>query len=206
MKDYKVDLDGNELSVLTLVNMAKRARNQSVVEHYLVTLLYAANKHEDNWLFLQCQDIMENIGISSGPDSPASEGNLPNDLSLEDEARRYFIELTDGNKLNLLRKAMTQLRDSNVFNKKQHWIGIFLVLRDRLSGDSIQNHFTEYAKKFTPNDFPEELKIGKVMTNVSKKIDTNELYYDMKNNPYETVCDEFWNTILRLIRPNLTKI
>ena len=101
---------------------------------------------------------------------------------------------------------MKQLRDSNVFNKKQHWIGVFLVVRDRLSGDPIQSHFTEYAKKFTPNDFPEELKIGKVMTNVSKKIDTNELYYDLENNPYETVCDEFWDTILRLIRPNLTKI
>ena len=99
-----------------------------------------------------------------------------------------------------------ELRDSNVFNKKQHWIGVFLVVRDRLSGDPKQSHFTEYANKFTPADWPEELKIGKVMTNVSKKIDTNELYYDLENNPYETVCDEFWNIILRLIRPNLTKI
>jgi hypothetical protein len=206
MKDYKVDLDGNELSVLTLVNMAKRARNQSVVEHYLVTLLYAANKHEDNWLFLQCQDIMENIGISSGPDSPASEGNLPNDPSLEDEARRYFNGLTEGNQLNLLRKAMTLLRDRNIFNKKQHWIGVFLVLRDKLFGYYKQNHFTEYAKKFTPDDYPEELKIGTIMTNASKTVSMDKLYYDMKNNPYETVCDEFWNTILSLIRPNLTKI
>lgn len=144
--------------------------------------------------------------MSRSPELPASEGNLPNDLSLEDEARRYFKELTDGNKLNLLRKAMKQLRDSNVFNKKQHWIGVFLVLRDRLSGDPIQSHFTEYAKKFTPDDFPEDLKIGKVMTNVSKIIDVNELYYKMEYNPFETVCDNFWNVILNLIRPNLTKI
>lgn len=199
-------LDGADLPVQTVLDMAKGVRDNSTAEHYLLALFYEADVHEDRWLRSECRDIMQKRGMFRSPDLPASEGNLPNDLSLEDEARRYFKELTEGNQLNLLRKAMTQLRDSNVFKKKQHWIGIFLVLRDRLSGDSIQNHFTEYAKKFTPNDFPEKLKIGKIMTNVSKKIDTNELYYDMKNNPYETVCDEFWNTILNLIRPNLTKI
>ena len=183
-------LDGDDLPVQKVLNMAKGARDNSIAEHYLVALFYEADVRE----------------MFRSPDLPAAEGNLPDDPSLEKEAKRYFKGLSEGNQLKLLREAMKQLRDSNVFNKKQHWIGVFLVVRDRLSGDPIQSHFTEYAKKFTPNDFPEELKIGKVMTNVSKKIDTNELYYDLENNPYETVCDEFWDTILRLIRPNLTKI
>lgn len=206
MKDYMIYLDGDDLPVQKVLNMAKGARDNSIAEHYLVALFYEADVREDRWLRSECRDIMQKRGMSRSPELPASEGNLPNDLSLEDEARRYFKELTDGNKLNLLRKAMKQLRDSNVFNKKQHWIGVFLVLRDRLSGDSKQSHFTEYAKKFTPDDFPEDLKIGKVMTNVSKIIDVNELYYKMEYNPFETVCDNFWNVILNLIRPNLTKI
>lgn len=206
MKDYMIYLDGADLPVQTVLDMAKGVRDNSIAEHYLVALFYEADVREDRWLRSECRDIMQKRGMFRSPDLPASEGNLPDDPSLEKEAKRYFKGLSEGNQLKLLREAMKQLRDSNVFNKKQHWIGVFLVVRDRLSGDPIQSHFTEYAKKFTPNDFPEELKIGKVMTNVSKKIDTNELYYDLENNPYETVCDEFWNTILRLIRPNLTKI
>ena len=206
MEDYMIYHNHTEVSVLTVIGMAKGAPDYGSAAPFLNSLFYAAKQREDNWLFSQCQDIMEKFGASPYPESPASEGNLPNDPSLEKEAKRYFKGLSKGNQLKLLREAMKQLRDSNVFNKKQHWIGVFLVVRDRLSGDPIQSHFTEYAKKFTPNDFPEELKIGKVMMNVSKKIDTNELYYDLENNPYETVCDEFWDTILRLIRPNLTKI
>lgn len=195
-----------EVSVLTVIGMAKGAPDYGSAAPFLNSLFYAAKQREDNWLFSQCQDIMEKFGASPYPESPASEGNLPNDPSLEKEAKRYFIGLTEGNQLSLLRKAMTQLRETNVFNMRQHWIGVFLVVRDRLSGDPKQSHFTEYANKFTPADWPEKLKIGSTMTNVSKIINTNESYYEMENNPYETVCDEFWNIILSLIRPKLTKI
>ncbi len=206
MKDYMIYHNHTKVSFLTVIDMAKGAPDYSSAAPFLNSLFYAAKQREDNWLFSQCQDIMEKFGASPYPESPASEGNLPNGPSLEKEAKRYFKGLTEGNQLKLLREAMKQLRDSNVFNKKQHWIGVFLVVRDRLSGDPIQSHFTEYAKKFTPDDYPEELKIGTIMTNASKTVSMDKLYYDMKNNPYETVCDEFWNTILSLIRPNLTKI
>ena len=199
-------LDGADLPVQTVLDMAKGVRDNSTAEHYLLALFYEADVHEDRWLRSECRDIMQKRGMFRSPDLPASEGNLPDDPSLEKEAKRYFKGLSEGNQLKLLREAMKQLRDSNVFNKKQHWIGVFLVLRDRLSGDSKQSHFTEYAKKFTPDDFPEDLKIGSTMTNASKTVFMDKLYYEMENNPYEAVCDTFWDIILNLIRPNLTKI
>ena len=206
MKDYMIYHNHVEVSVHTVIGMAKGAPDYISAAPFLNSLFYAAKQHEDNWLFSQCLDIMEKFGASPYPDSPASKGNLPNDMSLGNEARRYFNGLTEGSQQNLLRKAMKQLRDSHVFNRKQHWIGVFLVLRDRLSGDPKQSHFTEYAKKFTPDDFPEDLKIGSTMTNASKTVFMDKLYYEMANNPYETVCDSFWDIILNLIRPNLTKI
>lgn len=43
-------LDGDDLPVQKVLNMAKGARDNSIAEHYLVALFYEADVREDRWL------------------------------------------------------------------------------------------------------------------------------------------------------------
>jgi hypothetical protein len=91
--------------------------------------------------------------------------------------------------------------NSKLFTTKNHWIGTFLVVRDRLEGANFtQTAFVKMADSITPEEFPDKLRISEsTMKNFTKVIadpcDRDEAYYDMKDNPQEGFCEELWNAI-----------
>ena len=91
------------------------------------------------------------------------------------------------------------------FTTKNHWIGTFLVVRDRLEKAGFtQTDFVNMAVSITPEEFPDKLHISEsTMKNFTKVItdphDRNEAYYDMKNNPQEDFCEELWNAIEKML-------
>lgn len=207
MKDYLIYHNRVKVSVQTILDMAMGSPDYHTAEHYLVSLLFAAKQYEDNWLFSQCKDIMEKFGVSPYPELPASKGNMPNVPAIEEETRQYFKRLTQAAKLDLLRKAMIFLKDATndyhqkVFSQRQDWMGVYLVLHDRLYDRLPQSHFADFAVTFTPDDWPEDLKINKsTMTNFAKVVTENKPYYMMKENKFQDVCNAFWNIIIKLIR------
>ena len=82
------------------------------------------------------------------------------------------------------------------------WGGIFFVIRDRLDETVNQSNFYHLGKSMTPKDWPRKLSIGKnTLSNLARKInskDRQEPYYDMMANPFEDLCDTFWNILLTL--------
>ena len=132
--------------------------------------------------------------------------NLPPFRSQDEEAIDRFNKLTEQARLDLLRDAMKKLleaknvRGVKIFCQKQQWMGIYLVLRDRLGVRLSQKEFTDFAIKITPYECPDKVKISEnTMTNFSKKIIENKVYYEMKHNPFSDVCDAFWNLVKMLI-------
>ena len=123
----------------------------------------------------------------------------------DEQTKKQFLRMSREQKLDVLRRSMRRLlADYHLFIYARHWLAIFLVVRDRLVGDSLnQTSFIDLACEITPDDLPEKLRMCKnTMKNFSREIkdsDRGVVYYRMKHNPQELLCDTFWNIIQETI-------
>ena len=136
-----------------------------------------------------------------------NSNNLPS-LSAEETIKRWFHNLTTEQQTDFLKRAVKKLLvttndagKKNLFSKKQDWMGVYLVLRDRLFCNIMQNDFHNYAKKITPDECPNKLHISSsTMSNFSKTVDAQRAYYkiDPHSFPFYKLCETFWNIIKTL--------
>jgi hypothetical protein len=105
----------------------------------------------------------------------------------------------------LLKDSLRALINNNkdIFASKVHWLGVYLVIHDRLDGAINRTSFVKLADAIKPEEWAEDLAIGEnTMTNFAHYVDYNdrkEAYYDMENNPWETLCSSFWNVLRQVI-------
>ena len=125
--------------------------------------------------------------------------------SLDDRARTAFRKMTIEERKKLLRSSLSLLRTNHhLFIYARHWLGVFLVIRDRLEGDKLKmKDFIGYANDIMPLDWPITLKMGlNTYKNFGREIDINdkgEAYYDMENCPQKELCDTLWDIIKQMI-------
>ena len=143
-------------------------------------------------------------------EAPTASANILPATSQEAKIRHFFNQQDDRTQQAWLREAMKALMGITdhtgkaIFWQKQHWMGVYLVLRDRLGMRCSQKGFADYAPKITPQNCQESLKIGQTtMTNFSKLVIEDKPYFEMKHNPFEEVCKTLWDIIFKQI---LTKI
>ena len=143
-------------------------------------------------------------------EAPTASANILPATSQEAKIRSFFNQQDDCTQQVLLREAMgalmgvTDHTGKAIFWQKQHWMGVYLVLRDRLGMRCPQKRFADFAPKITPQNCQENLKIGQTtMTNFSKIIVEDKPYFEMKHNPFEEVCNTLWDIIIKQM---LTKI
>ncbi len=143
-------------------------------------------------------------------EEPTASAYMPSSESQEDKIRHFFNKQDDRTQQAWLHEAMKALMGVTdhtgkaIFWQKQHWMGVYLVLRDRLGMRCSQKGFADYAPKITPQNCQESLKIGQTtMTNFSKLVIEDKPYFEMKHNPFEEVCKTLWDIIFKQI---LTKI
>ena len=131
-----------------------------------------------------------------------STNNLP-PLSAEECVKRWFQQLDEDNKLNILKVAMTKMLEATddegkkLFAKKQHWMAVYMVIRDRLGMNIPQKKFSTYAEKITPVECPARLRISATtMTNFSKTV-PDGMYFKLKTNqnPFYPQCSFLWTCI-----------
>lgn len=130
-----------------------------------------------------------------------TQNNLPA-LSVEESVKRWFQDLKQEKRQEVLKQAMGSLLESmaadgngKLFSKKQHWMAVYMVLRDRLGLLTKHNEFHTYADKITPDICPTKLRItSSTMTNFSKTVPEGP-YYKMKNNPFHEHCSVLWTII-----------
>ena len=131
-----------------------------------------------------------------------STNNLP-PLSTEECVKRWFQDLEDGDKVKMLKESMAKMLEATddkgkkLFTKKQHWMPVYMVIRDRLGMNIPQNRFCTYAKNITPEKCPARLRISSTtMTNFSKTV-PDGLYFKLKpnKNPFTPQCSFFWDCI-----------
>ncbi|MBQ6203415.1 MAG: hypothetical protein IJK46_04915 [Prevotella sp.] len=127
--------------------------------------------------------------------------NLPA-LSVEESVKRWFQDLNQEKRQEVLKHAMGTLLETpdndsgkKLFSKKQHWMAVYMVLRDRLGLLTKHNEFHTYAAKITPDTCPAKLRISSsTMTNFSKTVPEGQ-YFKIKNNPFHEHCSVLWTII-----------
>ena len=204
-------LDGMWLRQEHLLKLAMGVGNYAQAEHYLFALLADAVVKGKREAILEVNKVREHYGVKA---IPSSDDDLEDDDDLQGksmftaadvEAKKLFLKMTREERLDVLRQSMRRLMaDYHLFNYARHWLAIFMVVRDRLVGESLnQKNFIALACEIAPDDLPEKLRMCEnTMKNFSreiKKSDRGEAYYSMKHNPQGLLCDTFWSIIQETI-------
>ena len=124
--------------------------------------------------------------------------------SVELKVRKAYGQMTEERRHEVMKQCLQLLRmKSDLFSKKNDWLGVMLVARDRLDGNINQSNFYDYACAITPEDWPEALRIGEhTAKNFSRQLaaeDRMEAYYDMESNPQEKLCEKLWEIIIQAV-------
>ena len=200
-------LDGMWLKEEQLLKLAMNVGNYALAEHYLCALLADAVIKGRREVITEVNKVREHYGVTP---IPLSEDDLEdhNDLmgrarltAADEQARRRFLNMPREDRLCILRKSMDRLiADYHLFNYARHWLSIFMVVRDRLVGESLnQTSFLTLANEITPEGLPLKLRFGEnTRKNMGREIcevDRGEVYYRMKRNPQKQLCDTFWDIV-----------
>ena len=208
-KNYSeyIYLDGMWLKEEQLLKLAMNVGNYALAEHYLCALLADAVIKGRREVITEVNKVREHYGVTP---IPLSEDDLEDDNDLmgrtrltaaDEQARRRFLNMPREDRLCILRKSMDRLiADYHLFNYARHWLSIFMVVRDRLVGESLnQTSFLTLANEITPEGLPLKLRFGEnTRKNMGREIcevDRGEVYYRMKRNPQKQLCDTFWDIV-----------
>ena len=205
-KEY-IYLDGMWLKEEQLLKLAMNVGNFALAEHYLCALLADAVIKGRREVIVEVNKVREHYGVTV---IPLSEDDLQDDENLkgktrltaaDEQARRLFLKMSREDRLCVLRRSMNRLiADYHLFNYARHWLSIFMVVRDRLVGESLnQTSFLTLANEITPEGLPLKLRFGEnTRKNMGREIcevDRGEVYYRMKRNPQKQLCDTFWDIV-----------
>ena len=200
-------LDGMWLKEEQLLKLAMNVGNFALAEHYLCALLADAVIKVRREAIIEVNKVREHYGVKAiplGQDDLEEDNDLRSKTRLtaaDEQARRLFLKMNEEERLEVLRKCMRQLiADYHLFIYARHWLAIFMVVRDRLVGESLnQKNFLSLANKITPEGLPLKLRFDEnTRKNLGREIceaDRGEVYYRMKRNPQRELCDTFWNII-----------
>jgi hypothetical protein len=200
-------LDGMWLKEEQLLKLAMGVGNYAQAEHYLFALLAHGVVYGKQELMEKVNEVREFYGVPKIP----MAGNVVSRKcgrqgdSLDDKARTAFRKMPIEERRKVLRDSLSLLRTNyHLFIYARHWLSVFLVIRDRLEGDSLKmKDFIGYANDIMPLDWPMTLKMGlSTYKNFGREIDFNdkrEAYYDMENCPQKELCDTLWDIIKQMI-------
>jgi len=204
--------DGFYIKEEDIIKAAKRVGDFAMAEHYMNSLLFHALKYGKTYLLKEVNDIRKNYNtflFDLPEESPASNNNMPGywnqNTKMTEEVRKRYQALGKDELVNLLKCCLTLLMaySKDIFKKKADWIGIFMVIRDRLDGHLTQKVFFDLVQQITPEDWPSDCRISSsTMSNYGRYVPYKHrdlCYYEMEDNPWRALCDAFWNIVQQQI-------
>ena len=208
--------NGVAMHIKQLIELAKNADEYSLAQPYIISLLYYANIYQLQDVTDEVDKIRKHYNLLPFPtvNAPASKNNMPYydspQMKQAEIVRKFYLNLKREQREDILKEALDNLRleKKELFNKNACWIGIYLVVRDRLDDDLKMKSFCEY--NITPSDWPSKFALGNSsLSNIGRYInskDKSEPYYFMEDNPFSTLCDKFWEILFCLIFDEKTDV
>ena len=203
-----VCLDGVYVREEQVVKMAMNAGSFAVAEHYLCVLLAHGLMYGKTDIVDMVNEVREQYQVLpfAKPENqgPRDEYGRSRMESVEIKVRKFFGKMTADGQKALMKSCLQMLRmQCDLFCHKNDWLGVMLVVRDRLDGNINQSNFYDYACAITPEDWPEALRIGEhTAKNFSRQLaaeDRTEAYYDMEQNPQAKLCDKLWEIVIQAV-------
>ena len=201
--------DGVRIREDQLVSMAMSAGTYALAEHYVCSLLAHGCANGLAYIINKANEIREQYNVQPIP-VPGGMEDMPKGRkkSPEDLAREKYKRMDEPMKNALLKTALSEIADKRMelINKKAVWIGVYHVVHDRLDGGIVKNTFYATAKAIEPDNWPAKFRISEdTMSNYAHHIsckDSLEAYFDMDENPFEELCEAFWEVLSRMILTN----
>ena len=178
-------LDGMLLKEEHLVKLAMNVGSFALAEHYLCALLAHGLMYGKTEIIDRVNEVRDFYGAPKipMPGNEISKACRKTD-SQDDKARAVFKKMSLDERRKVLRSSLSMLRSNyHLFNYGCHWLGVFLVIRDRLEGESLKMSLNTYK------NFGREIDFN----------DKGEAYYDMEKCPQKEVCDTLWDIIKQMI-------
>lgn len=205
-KDYDKELVEIDTAPLSITNILKMAQHNIGNTTYTDALLiYAHNCEPTDLYIIGCVARITKLRRINEVSLPGAPNELLRPQQLGQDPRARYRRLDTATRNKILKAALLDMYNRKWFTTKNHWIGTFLVVRDRLERAGFtQTDFQNMAESITPEEFPEKLYITEsTMKNFTKVItdphDRNEAYYDMKNNPQADFCEVLWDVLQKLL-------
>jgi hypothetical protein len=205
-KDYDkefIEIDTAPVSIATILKQAQYNIGKTMYTDALLIYAYNCNPTDIYIVDFVARIVKQRrVNEVSLPGAP-HEMLRSQQYNQDSRARYRSLDMTA--RTERLKSALLDMYKRKLFTTKNHWIGTFLVVRDRLEKAGFtQTDFVNMADSIIPDEFPERLHISEsTMKNFTKVItdphDRNEAYYDMKNNPQEDFCEELWNAIEKML-------
>ena len=205
-KDYTkefLNIDSAETSIATLLKQARYNISKTMYTDALLIYAYSCSPIDYDLIELVARIAKQRR--TNEVCLPGDSHELLNPQLSYQDPRVNYKRLAPAARVQLLKGALLEMYNRKLFTNKNHWIGTFLVVRDRLEKAGFtQTDFVNMAGSITPEEFPDKLHISEsTMKNFTKVItdphDRNEAYYDMKNNPQEDFCEELWKAIEKML-------
>ena len=182
--------------------MAKAAGCYQLAEHYLMSLMVHALLNGKSYMVDRVNEVRAYYQVAPIPadqlQTDCTEPPSSPRASIDVQARRVYKSMTKDAQTKVLTMGLRLLHAdyAELFQQKIDWMGIYLVIHDRLDGMMTQQSFYDIANSMTPEDFPVRLRIGKTtLKNYGRYVnyeDRIQAYYDMERNPWSKLCDTFW--------------
>ena len=201
-----VYLDGMLLKEEQLLKLSKNVGCYAQAEHYLFALLAHGVINGKREVIDMVNEVREFYGVPKIPvGNQESTFTRSRAESLDDKARMLFKKMPIDKRREILKEALRRLRTQfHLFKYAIHWLSVFMVIRDRLEGETLnQTNFYNYAQDITPDEMPLKMRLktdtsknfGKILTDE----DRAEAYYDMRHNPQQELCDTLWDIVKQMI-------
>ena len=211
-KEY-VYLDSLWLKEDKVLQLAYNAGSWDKAEHYLFAYLANAVINGNLKAIERVNEVRASYGVKP---IPFKEDNGSGDhlhrkkvVSSADLAREKYTHMNWEKRKEVLMASLVDIMNLHLvlFKSSAYWNGIFLVIRDRVDGKLKKTEFAGLAELITPESWPKSLVISKTtLNNFSHYLDLSdreEAYYDMANNPWEDLCEKFWEILEQHILTNV---
>ena len=194
--------DGVRIREDQLISMAMNAGDYSIAEHYVCSLLAHGVIHGLAYIIDKANEIRERYRVRALPKlNMDTYGDVPMPGSVSTDVRKLYMMMELNERREVIKASLETLIENHqdVFRTKNDWIGIYLVIRDRVNGKLSMADFYKNAHNVMGDCWPKHLMIGsRTMSNYARCVmceDRDEAYYDMEFNPWEVLCAIFWNIL-----------
>lgn len=197
--------DGAQIKAHYLVAMAKKAGSYALAEHYLVSILAHGVMHGLRDYIDMVNEVRVHYQVEPIP-VPKQEKKTVygKDRKTRDrvyQVRKMYQALNEEECQALLKDCLETLLTNfpGLFKFKNQWVGIYLVVRDRLNGQLTQCDFMKLVMKALPTQWPSRLIVNEnVFKNMRRDFPKSEegaSYFELEYNPQKKLCDTFWDIL-----------